>query len=162
MCWGLKSAYLLEIAFDLIHIYYILWLFISFLFCQAKTVDQTLPIGIEVKNVQYILVTLQPDIKLKQLEHKIPRGMNFVFKVSLHDNLGNEFSHNIEDVNGLRYDLATKDVVDAQIGNNLTIAVSARATPLTLVFRVDCPESRGERLESRVWIRVSRVKCRRS
>ncbi|XP_060653588.1 nuclear pore membrane glycoprotein 210 [Drosophila nasuta] len=90
----------------------------------AKTVDQTLPIGIEVKNVQYILVTLQPDIKLKQLEHKIPRGMNFVFKVSLHDNLGNEFSHNIEDVNGLRYDLATKDVVDAQIGNNLTIALS--------------------------------------
>ncbi|XP_002004459.3 nuclear pore membrane glycoprotein 210 [Drosophila mojavensis] len=90
----------------------------------AKTVDQTLPIGIEVKNVQYILVTLQPDIKLKQLEHKIPRGMNFVFKVSLHDNLGNEFSHNIEDVNGLRYDLATKDVVDAQIGNNLTIALN--------------------------------------
>ncbi|EDW01493.1 nuclear pore membrane glycoprotein 210 [Drosophila grimshawi] len=90
----------------------------------AKTVDQTLPIGIEVKNVQYILVTLQPDIKLKQLEHKIPRGMNFVFKVSLHDNLGNEFSHNIEDVNGLRYELATKDVVDAQIGNNLTIALN--------------------------------------
>ncbi|XP_002059350.3 nuclear pore membrane glycoprotein 210 isoform X2 [Drosophila virilis] len=90
----------------------------------AKTVDQTLPIGIEVKNVQYILVTLQPDIKLKQLEHKIPRGMNFIFKVSLHDNLGNEFSHNIEDVNGLRYDLATKDVVDAQIGNNLTIALN--------------------------------------
>lgn len=90
----------------------------------AKTVDQTLPIGIEVKNVKYILVTLQPDIKLKQLEHKIPRGMNFVFKVSLHDNLGNEFSHNIEDVNGLRYDLATKDVVDAQIGNNLTIALN--------------------------------------
>lgn len=76
--------------------------------------------------------------------------MNFVFKVSLHDNLGNEFSHNIEDVNGLRYDLATKDVVDAQIGNNLTIAVSAGATPLTLVFRVDCRESRVERLESRV------------
>lgn len=95
-------------------------------FIQAKTVDQTLPIGIEVKNVQYILVTLLPDIKLKQAEHKIPRGMNFVFKISLHDNLGNEFSHNIEDVNGLRYELATKDVVDAQIGNNLTIAVSPR------------------------------------
>ncbi|XP_030369021.1 nuclear pore membrane glycoprotein 210 [Scaptodrosophila lebanonensis] len=90
----------------------------------AKTVDQTLPIGIEVKNVQYILVTLLPNIKLKHLEHKIPRGMNFVFKVSLHDNLGNEFSHNIEEVNGLRYDLATKDVVDVQIGNNLTIALN--------------------------------------
>ncbi|ALC40423.1 gp210, partial [Drosophila busckii] len=90
----------------------------------AQTVDQSLPITIEVKNVQYILVTLLPDIKLKQLEHKIPRGMNFVFKVSLHDNLGNEFSHNIVDVNGLRYSLATKDVVDAQIGSNLTIALN--------------------------------------
>lgn len=103
---------------------------VFFGFIQAKTVDQTLPIGIEVKNVQYILVTLLPDIKLKQAEHKIPRGMNFVFKISLHDNLGNEFSHNIEDVNGLRYELATKDVVDAQIGNNLTIAVSPRPTNL--------------------------------
>ncbi|XP_068145657.1 nuclear pore membrane glycoprotein 210 [Drosophila tropicalis] len=90
----------------------------------AKTVDQTLLIGIEVKNVQYILVTLLPNIKLKKLEHKLPRGMNVAFKVSLHDNLGNEFSHYIEDVNGLRYDLATKDVVDAQIGNNLTIALN--------------------------------------
>ncbi|XP_034650684.1 nuclear pore membrane glycoprotein 210-like isoform X1 [Drosophila subobscura] len=89
----------------------------------AKTVDQNLPIGIEVKNVQYILVSLLPHMKFKKLEHKIPRGMNFLFKVSLHDNLGNELSHNIEDANGLRYDLATKDVVDVQIDNNLTIAV---------------------------------------
>ncbi|KAH8372961.1 hypothetical protein KR009_008980 [Drosophila setifemur] len=90
----------------------------------AKTVDQTLPIGIEVKNVQYILVTLMPTIKLKKIEHKVPRGMNFVFKVSLHDNLGNEFSHSIGDANGLHYELATTDVVDAQIGNNLTIALN--------------------------------------
>ncbi|BFF88831.1 nuclear pore membrane glycoprotein 210-like [Drosophila madeirensis] len=89
----------------------------------AKTVDQNLPIGIEVKNVQYILVSLLPHMKFKKLEHKIPRGMNFLFKVSLHDNLGNEFSHNIEDANGLRYDLATKDVVDVQIDNNLKIAL---------------------------------------
>lgn len=112
---------------------------VFFGFIQAKTVDQTLPIGIEVKNVQYILVTLLPDIKLKQAEHKIPRGMNFVFKISLHDNLGNEFSHNIEDVNGLRYELATKDVVDAQIGNNLTIAVSPRPSYPSLFL--SCPFS---------------------
>ncbi|EDW34958.1 GL20049 [Drosophila persimilis] len=90
----------------------------------AKTVDQNMPIGIEVKDVQFILVSLVPNIKFRQPEHKIPRGTNLVFKVSLHDNLGNEFSHNIEDANGLRYDLATKDVVDAQIGNNLTIALN--------------------------------------
>lgn len=142
VCLPRKSAYLWEIAFDLIRIVMyecvcvcamfviVFVVHVFFGFIQAKTVDQTLPIGIEVKNVQYILVTLLPDIKLKQAEHKIPRGMNFVFKISLHDNLGNEFSHNIEDVNGLRYELATKDVVDAQIGNNLTIAVSPRPSNL--------------------------------
>ncbi|XP_034119783.1 nuclear pore membrane glycoprotein 210-like [Drosophila guanche] len=87
----------------------------------AETVDQNLPIAIEVKNVQYILVSLLPHMKFKKLEHKLPRGMNFLFL--LQDNLGNEFSHNVEDANGLRYDLATKDVVHAQIDNNLTIAV---------------------------------------
>ena len=65
-----------------------------------------------------------PTLKLKQIEEKLPRGMSFVLKVSLHDNLGNEFSHNIEEVNGLKYDLSHKDIVDVQIGNNLTIAVS--------------------------------------
>ncbi|XP_017061137.1 nuclear pore membrane glycoprotein 210 [Drosophila ficusphila] len=90
----------------------------------AKTADQTLPIGIEVKNVQYILVTLLPNLKFRKVEHKVPRGMNFVLKVSLHDNLGNEFSHSIEDANGLRYELATRDVVDVQIENNLTIVLN--------------------------------------
>ncbi|XP_037824848.1 nuclear pore membrane glycoprotein 210 [Lucilia sericata] len=91
----------------------------------AKTFDQTLAIGIEVKNVQYILASLEyPTLKMKQTEEKIPRGMNFVLKVSLHDNLGNEFSHNIEDVNGLKYDLSHKDIVDVQIGNNLTVAIN--------------------------------------
>ncbi|EDV59867.1 uncharacterized protein Dere_GG23181 [Drosophila erecta] len=90
----------------------------------ATTMDQSLPIGIEVKNVQYILITLMPILKFRELEHKIPRGMNFVFKVSLHDNLGNEFSHNIEDANGLRYELGTKDDVDVQIDNNLTFALN--------------------------------------
>ncbi|XP_044316732.1 nuclear pore membrane glycoprotein 210 isoform X2 [Drosophila rhopaloa] len=90
----------------------------------AKTADQTMPIGIEVKNVQYILVTLMPNLKFRKTEHKVPRGMNFLLKVSLHDNLGNEFSHNIEPANGLRYELATKDVVDVQIDNNLTISLN--------------------------------------
>ncbi|XP_020712667.1 nuclear pore membrane glycoprotein 210 isoform X1 [Ceratitis capitata] len=91
----------------------------------AKTFEQTLPIGIEVKNIQYILASLAyPISRLKQSEGKIPRGMNFVLKISLHDNLGNEFSHNIEDVNGLKYDLSRKDMVDVQIGNNLTIAIN--------------------------------------
>ncbi|XP_017475725.1 PREDICTED: nuclear pore membrane glycoprotein 210 isoform X2 [Rhagoletis zephyria] len=91
----------------------------------AKTFEQSLPIGIEVKNIQYILTSLAyPTSRLKQTEAKIPRGMNFVLKISLHDNLGNEFSHNIDDVNGLKYDLSRKDIVDVQIGNNLTIGIN--------------------------------------
>ncbi|XP_014100175.2 nuclear pore membrane glycoprotein 210 [Bactrocera oleae] len=91
----------------------------------AKTFEQTLPIGVEVKNIQYILASLAyPTSRLKQSEAKIPRGMHFVLKISLHDNLGNEFSHNIEDVNGLKYDLSRKDIVDVQIGSNLTIAIN--------------------------------------
>lgn len=97
------------------------------IFLQAKTFEQTLPIGIEVKNVQYILASLLPYpgvVKLKQTEEKIPKGMNFILKISLHDNLGNEFSHNLEDVNSLRTELSHKDIVDAQIGSNLTVSVS--------------------------------------
>ncbi|XP_067631860.1 nuclear pore membrane glycoprotein 210 [Eurosta solidaginis] len=91
----------------------------------AKTFEQTLPIGIEVKNIQYILASLAyPTSRLKRGEPKIPRGMNFVLQISLHDNLGNEFSHNIEDVNGLKYDLSRKDIVDVQIGSNLTIGIN--------------------------------------
>ncbi|XP_054736969.1 nuclear pore membrane glycoprotein 210 [Anastrepha obliqua] len=91
----------------------------------AKTFEQTLPVGIEVKNIQYILASLAyPTSRLKQSESNIPRGMNFVLKISLHDNLGNEFSHNIDDVNGLKYDLSRKDIVDIQLGNNLTIGIN--------------------------------------
>ncbi|KAH8339937.1 hypothetical protein KR067_003165 [Drosophila pandora] len=90
----------------------------------AKTVDQTLPIDIEVKNVEYILVSLIPAIKLKTIDHKVPRGMNFIFKVSLHDNLGTEFSETIGDGNELYYELATTDMVDVQINNNFSIALN--------------------------------------
>lgn len=84
----------------------------------------------EVKNIQYILATLlYPSVKLRQIEQKIPSGMNMILKISLHDNLGNEFSHNIEDVNGIKYELSHKDVVDVQIGNNLTVSVSTLYFP---------------------------------
>lgn len=87
-------------------------------------------IDVEVKNVQYILASLDyPTIKLKQPAKNLPSGLNFVLKISLHDNLGNEFSHNVEDVNGLKYDISHKDIVDVQIGNNLTVAVSNKKKP---------------------------------
>lgn len=99
--------------------------------------DQTLPIDIEVKKVEYILVTLIPAIKLKQIDHKIPRGTNFIFKVSLHDNLGTEFSETIGNGNELYYELATKDTVDVQVNNNFSIAVSV--PQLLLIYPVLLP-----------------------
>ncbi|CAD7078083.1 unnamed protein product [Hermetia illucens] len=100
----------------------------------AKTFDQTLPIDVEVKNIQYILATLlYPSVKLRQIEQKIPSGMNMILKISLHDNLGNEFSHNIEDVNGIKYELSHKDVVDVQIGNNLTVSINLPRETITMI-----------------------------
>uniref|UniRef100_A0A1A9WQW2 BIG2 domain-containing protein n=1 Tax=Glossina brevipalpis TaxID=37001 RepID=A0A1A9WQW2_9MUSC len=97
----------------------------AFYHFQAETFDQSLAIHVEVKNVQYILASLDyPTIKLKQPANHLPRGLNFVLKISLHDNLGNEFSRNVEDVIGLKYDISHKDIVDVQIGNNLTVAIN--------------------------------------
>lgn len=86
--------------------------------------DQTLAIPIEVKNIHYILATMHsPNIKLKHAETKIPRGMNIILKITLHDNLGNEFSHNLEDVNTLKHKLSRKEMADIHVGGNFTIGV---------------------------------------
>lgn len=89
--------------------------------------DQTLSIPIEVKNIHYVLATLHaPTMKLKYAEHKIPAGMNVALKITLHDNLGNEFSHNLEDLSGgsLRHKLSRKEMADINVGANFTIRVS--------------------------------------
>lgn len=86
--------------------------------------DQTLAIPVEVKNIHYILATMNsPNIKLKHAETKIPRGMNIILKITLHDNLGNEFSHNLEDVNTLKHKLSRKEMADIHVGGNFTIGV---------------------------------------
>lgn len=90
--------------------------------------DQTLPIPVEVKNIHYIMASLDSSsgsvVKLKHPESRIPRGMNIILKVTLHDNLGNEFSHNLEDINTLRPKLSHKEMADIHIGGNFTIGVS--------------------------------------
>lgn len=89
--------------------------------------DQTLPIPVEVKNIHYILASLGAagGVKLKYPESRIPRGMNIILKITLHDNLGNEFSHNLEDINTLRHKLSRKEMADIHIGGNFTIGVSS-------------------------------------
>lgn len=91
----------------------------------AYAQDQTLSIPIEVKNIHYVLASLElPSIKLRNVEATLPSGINLVMKVALYDNLGNEFSHNLQDVNTLKYSLSRKDTVDLNVGENFTIGVS--------------------------------------
>lgn len=79
-------------------------------------------IPIEVKNVHYILLSLyKPDTRLKNIEHNIPNGLNLALKITLHDNVGNEFAHNYEDLHTLRQRLANKDLLDVHFGGNFTL-----------------------------------------
>lgn len=91
----------------------------------ASAQDQTLSIPIEVKNIHYVLSSLElPSIKLRNVETTLPNGIKLALKVALYDNLGNEFSHNLQDVNTLKYTLSRKDTVDLGIGENFTVSVS--------------------------------------
>uniref|UniRef100_A0A1B0DJU9 Nuclear pore membrane glycoprotein 210 n=1 Tax=Phlebotomus papatasi TaxID=29031 RepID=A0A1B0DJU9_PHLPP len=90
----------------------------------ATADDQSLSIPIEVKPIHYVLVSLHPvNLKLRNVESKIPQGLNVRLKVSLHDNLGNEFSHNF-DPGSLQWKLALRDLVDVHSGDNFTLDLS--------------------------------------
>lgn len=65
-----------------------------------------------------------PTIRLRHPETKIPNGMNIILKITLHDNLGNEFSHSFQDTSLLRYKLSRKEDIDVNFGSNFTVAVS--------------------------------------
>lgn len=115
---------------------------ISFFFCvlifclffpQASSLDQTLSLPIEVKNIHYVLATLDaPSVKFKNTQQKFPCGMNIFLKITLHDNLGNKFAHNFEYENTLKHKLSSKEIADIHIGGNFTIGV--RKTNLFFCF----------------------------
>lgn len=109
-----------------------------FLLGQASSMDQTLSIPVEVKNIHYILASMYvadgAGMKLKHLERKIPRGMHIILKITLHDNLGNEFSHNLEDINTLRHKLSRKEMADIHVGGNFTIGVSVYMILIYIYF----------------------------
>lgn len=50
--------------------------------------------------------------------------MNVIMKVSLHDNLGNEFSHGLQDATILVPKLAKQEGIGVNFGNNLTISLN--------------------------------------
>lgn len=97
----------------------------------ASSADQTLAIPVEVKNIHYILASLHPrSLKLNSVERKIPIGFQLLLRVTLHDNLGNEFSHNFDDLNPLVHKLSRKEIVDVTVIENFTLALNlVRETP---------------------------------
>lgn len=50
--------------------------------------------------------------------------MSVILKVSLHDNLGNEFSHGLQDTSIVLPKLAVQEGIDVNLGNNFTVALS--------------------------------------
>ncbi|XP_059614820.1 nuclear pore membrane glycoprotein 210 [Phlebotomus argentipes] len=91
----------------------------------ATADDQSLSIPIEVKPIHYVLVTLHPvNLKLRSVESKIPQGLNVRLKVSLHDNIGNEFSHNLNSVSSLQWNLAQRDLIDVHTVDNFILDLS--------------------------------------
>lgn len=78
-----------------------------------------------MKNIHYLLVTLHTSsTQLKQSESHIPRGVQLSLRVTLHDNLGNEFWHQqIDDVQTLSTRLSRREMADIHVGANFTISV---------------------------------------
>lgn len=110
---------------------------------QATSLDQTLAIPVEVKNIQYVLTTLHtPTLKLRHAEAHIPRGAHVVLKVTLHDNLGREFAHSrLVQPNGnggdtlLRHKLSHREMADVHVDGNWTIGVSVSCACTLGVWR---------------------------
>uniref|UniRef100_A0A182PCE7 BIG2 domain-containing protein n=1 Tax=Anopheles epiroticus TaxID=199890 RepID=A0A182PCE7_9DIPT len=90
----------------------------------ASSQDQSLTIPLEVKQIHYIMASLQTGMaKLKRIENSIPQGFSLSLKVSLHDSLGNEFSHGLEDVSVLKHKLSKRGNVLITTGSNYSVAL---------------------------------------
>lgn len=83
--------------------------------------DQKLDIPVEVKMVNYIMTTVASSVQMKGVETHLPKDLNFVISVSLHDNLGNEFSHSFEDI---KWKLSNKNAVAVRAGDNSTLSIA--------------------------------------
>ncbi|XP_055645354.1 nuclear pore membrane glycoprotein 210 [Toxorhynchites rutilus septentrionalis] len=90
----------------------------------ASSFDQSLTIPAEVKNIHYILTSLEAsNVKLRHPDRVIPQGINIRLKVSFHDNLGNEFSNGIEEIGALKHKLSTKGNVLITSGANYSLGL---------------------------------------
>lgn len=86
----------------------------------ASCNDQKLDVPVEVKNVKYIMATAVPSLQMKSLENHLPRDLTFVISVSLHDGLGNKFSHSFEDI---KWKLSNQNAVEVRSADNFTLSI---------------------------------------
>lgn len=86
----------------------------------ASCNDQKLDIPVEVKNVHYIMTTSLPTGFIRGMQSHLPRALNFRLGVTLHDNLGNQFSHSFEDI---QWRLSSKNAIEVRAGENFTLAI---------------------------------------
>jgi nuclear pore complex protein Nup210 len=83
---------------------------------------QKLDIPIEVKQIHYIMASVNGNVKLREIQSNLPKNLNFPISISVHDNLGNKFSHNIED--DIKWNLSKKrSSTEIHIAGNSTLNV---------------------------------------
>lgn len=86
----------------------------------ATNNDQKLDIPVEVKNINYIMASIVPNVQMKSLEHHLPRDLTFFISVSIHDNLGNKFSHGSEEI---KWKLSSQNAIEVRTGDNFTLSI---------------------------------------
>lgn len=90
----------------------------------GSSLDEKLSIPIEVKNIHYIMATVQPGgVSMRKTETELPQNLNFNLKVSLHDNLGNQFSHEFDELNALKHKLAKSNDIYVHLAENFSLSV---------------------------------------
>ncbi|CRK92902.1 CLUMA_CG006265, isoform A [Clunio marinus] len=86
----------------------------------ANCNDQKLDIPIDVKNIHYLMATVNPTTQLLNAGKQLPRDLSFTISVTLHDNIGNKFSHGLEDI---KWKLSNRNIVEIKTVDNSTLSV---------------------------------------
>lgn len=93
----------------------------SLIVASSASSDQKLDIPVEIKNIHYVMISaVSNGVQMKGIEKELPKDLSFDLTLTLHDNLGNKFSHSLEDIN---WQLSNRDTVEIHNGENFTLAL---------------------------------------
>lgn len=91
----------------------------SLVVASSSSNNQKLDIPIEVKKIHYVMASaVTSDVRMKGTMTQLPSDLNFDLTISLHDNLGNKFSHTLEEIN---WKLSNRNTVEVHNGANFTL-----------------------------------------